>query len=172
MSGFGPLVDAPGPPRGEADSIRDGVLGRWCWARCWPFDHTDLAGHPLADRDPAAAVALEARTRQVLDAADGPLGVVHSDLHPEHLLASPHGDLTGVLDFGDAFVGSTAWDLALLHWYYGARAAQDVARHHPQGGDLVRQGRVLALAVGAYKLAKNPADAQVLVRLARVIGRP
>ena len=169
-TGFGPLADSAGALRGDGGSVRDGVLRRWCWARCWPFDDPDLTGHPLTACDPAAAAALEARTQHVLDAADGPLGVVHSDLHREHLLAGPKGDLTGVLDFGDAFVGSPAWDVALLHWYYGPQAARDVARHHPLGQDLVERAWMLVLAVGAYKLAKNPADPQVPVRLARALG--
>ena len=171
-NGFGPLIDTgvddAGALRGEAGSAREGVLRRWCWARCWPFDDVGLADHPVSHLGRDVVPRLPP-SGDVLDAAGGPVGVVHSDLHREHLLVGPTGDLTGVLDFGDAFVGAVAWDVALLHWYYGARAAADVARHDPGGQDALERARLLAVAVGLYKLAKNPADPQVPVRLARVL---
>jgi len=76
------------------------------------------------------------------------VGVVHSDLHREHLLVGEDGGLAGVLDFGDAFVGARAWDYALLHWYYGEANAFRVAAHDPNGEDEFSRGRVLATAIG------------------------
>ena len=105
----------------------------------------------------------------LLAASEGPTGVVHSDLHREHLLVGAAGDLTGVLDFGDAFVGVAAWDFALLHWYYGPQTSRAVARHHPDGTQLHEQGRLLALALGLYKLAKSPTDSRVPPRLRRAL---
>jgi aminoglycoside phosphotransferase (APT) family kinase protein len=37
--------------------------------------------------------------------------VVHGDLGPEHVLVTPDGDLSGVVDWGDAEVGDPALDL-------------------------------------------------------------
>lgn len=107
---------------------------------------------------------------QLLDIAVDNAGLVHSDLHREHLLAGASGNLTGVLDFGDAFVGSIAWDFALLHWYYGARASEAVAERHPNGSTLTQSGRILAIAVGVYKLAKSQTDPTVPRRLRRVLS--
>jgi aminoglycoside phosphotransferase (APT) family kinase protein len=43
-------------------------------------------------------------------------GVVHRDLGPEHILLTADGDLSGVIDWGDAGVGDPAIDFAwLLH---------------------------------------------------------
>jgi aminoglycoside phosphotransferase (APT) family kinase protein len=43
-------------------------------------------------------------------------GVVHRDLGPEHILLTDDGDLSGVIDWGDASVGDPAIDFAwLLH---------------------------------------------------------
>jgi aminoglycoside phosphotransferase (APT) family kinase protein len=166
--GFGPLVDKEDELRGQSTSARDGARDRWCWASCWPFDGSDLADHPVSRMMPEVASAIAPLQQELLDAAEEPIGIVHSDLHQEHLLAGPDGTLTGVLDFGDAFIGSVAWDFALLHWYYGPDVSESVARRHPNGPEIARQGRLLATALGIYKLAKSPTDPQIPRRLQRV----
>jgi Ser/Thr protein kinase RdoA (MazF antagonist) len=103
-------------------------------------------------------------------AVEGPIGVVHSDLHREHLLVGPDRGLSGLLDFGDAFVGAVAWDYALLNWYYGTTISRQVADRRPDGRQLHEHGALLALAVGLYKLAKSPGDPRVRRRLRRVLG--
>jgi aminoglycoside phosphotransferase (APT) family kinase protein len=40
--------------------------------------------------------------------------IVHADLGPEHVLVGPRGDLTGVIDWGDATSGDPAIDFAWL----------------------------------------------------------
>lgn len=169
-AGFGPLIDDEGELRGQSACARDGVRERWCRARCWPFDGSDLADHPVTGTLPELARAIAPLRQELLDAAEGAIGPVHSDLHHEHLLAGPDGSLTGVLDFGDAFIGSLAWDFALLHWYYGRTVSQAVARRHPLGAELDSQGRLLATALGIHKLAKSPADPHILLRLSRMFG--
>ena len=99
----------------------------------------------------------------------GSAGIVHSDLHNKHLLVDKDGSLTGVLDFGDAFIGSIAWDFALLNWYYGTPNAAVVARHHPAGLEALDRGVTLSVVVGLYKLAKNPEDHDVIPRLRRCL---
>ncbi len=89
---------------------------------------------------------------------------MHSDLHHQHLLHVDH-ELTGVLDFGDAFIGSTAWDFALIRWYYGAINARRVADAYEPGINMVERASALALAVGCYKVAKTPEDAAARARL-------
>lgn len=169
-TGFGPLMDDATALRGEAQSAIDGVRRRWCWATCWPFDGSDMSGHPVTQLMPDLVPTITQHREQLLDIAEDTVGLVHSDLHREHLLGGPDGNLTGVLDFGDAFIGSIAWDFALLHWYYGAQASQAVAERHPNGSTLSQSGRTLAIAVGVYKLAKSPTDAAVPQRLRRVLS--
>lgn len=116
--------------------------------------------------------------RRILDAAGEPHGLVHSDLHRAHLLRSGDdlsgGELAGVLDFGDAFVGSTAWDFALLHWYHGATNTRQVAHLYGDGDgdedDLFERGRNLAVAVGCYKMAKRPDDTGAVARLEALLS--
>jgi aminoglycoside phosphotransferase (APT) family kinase protein len=58
-----------------------------------------------------------------------PLGTpavpIHSDLHEEHLFLD--GDeLTGVIDFAEAFAGPPAWEFATLGYFLGRPAAERV----------------------------------------------
>lgn len=77
--------------------------------------------------------------------------------------------LTGLLDFGDAFIGSAAWDVALLRHYFGADAADAVATVLDDTGRLASDGALLAIAVAAYKLAKQPDRPGALDALARAM---
>jgi aminoglycoside phosphotransferase (APT) family kinase protein len=40
--------------------------------------------------------------------------VTHGDLGPAHVLVAPSGDLSGVIDWGDAEVGDPVWDFAWM----------------------------------------------------------
>lgn len=147
-----------------------GVQRRWSWAQCWPFDGSDLTEHPVSHLAPHLLPPLAGLVDEVWEAIEGPVGVVHSDLHREHLLTESDGQLGGVLDFGDAFIGSVAWDFAQLRWYYGTETMNSVARWHPHVPELGRRSQTLAVALGLYKLAKSPHDPRVLPRLDRVLS--
>lgn len=166
---FGPLVDEDSHLRGAADSIRAGVVERWHLARIWPFDDPDLSSHTVASVAPKLTGRLQGLRASIIASSDGPIGLVHSDLHREHLLRSESGTLAGVLDFGDAFVGARAWDFGLLHWYYGRESASEVAGHYEGGAGLDEQGPYLAVAVGLYKLDKSPRDRSALRRIRQVL---
>ncbi len=178
--GFGPLEnvgtgDAQVVPnatvlRGTSHSPEVGVIDRWFHAAVWPFDGSELSSHPLSRLAPLLVGQVGDLELELRSANAEPFGVVHSDLHRDHLLVDPRdGSFAGLLDFGDAFVGSTAWDFALLHWYYGVDNARKVADAYSAGGDgLYQRGRLLAVAVGCYKLAKNPDDSTVADRLESV----
>ena len=166
--GFGPLMDISTAFRGESSSVVEGVRSRWDRAVCWPFDGSDLGDHVVSRLMPDVASAVTLFENELVEEAERtPVGVVHSDLHQQHLLVGPQGELAGLLDFGDAFVGSIGWDFALLRWYYGADISRQVARRHPSGRVADQSGRVLALAVGIYKLAKTPTDPDIPDRLRR-----
>ncbi len=135
----------------------------------WPFDGDSLDGHPIIDQAPEIGNAAISLADRIQAAETGATGVIHSDLHQEHLLVDEDGTLSGVLDFGDAFVGSVAWDFALLNWYYGKANAALVAHHYPDGPDALDRGIMLSIAVGLYKTAKNPSDLTVISRLQRCV---
>jgi aminoglycoside phosphotransferase (APT) family kinase protein len=168
--GFGPLADDQQQPvRGVSADRVQGVSDRWFHARIWPFDASSLDDHPIIEQAPDIARAAATITSDIEAAGAGAAGVVHSDLHREHLLVGPDGSLTGLLDFGDAFVGAIAWDFALLNWYYGEANASAVASHHPAGIDILQHGAALSIAVGLYKVAKNPNNPAVIPRLRRCL---
>ena len=138
-----------------------GIVERWFHAPIWPFDESELDAHPLATIAPDLLPTLATLESQIVAAAIEPFGVLHSDLHRQHLLHT--GDeLTGMLDFGDAFIGSTAWDFALLHCYYGPQNTQAVAHAYDPDRDLAAQGAILGVAVGCYKIAKTPSNGTTL----------
>ncbi len=169
--GFGPLADDQQRLfRGLSEDRVHGITDRWSRARIWPFDGSSLDDHPIIEQAPDIAHAATTLASDIEAAGAGAVGVVHSDLHREHLLVGPDGSLTGVLDFGDAFIGAIAWDFALLSWYYGEANAAAVARHHTAGSDVLDDGAMLSIAVGLYKLAKNPNDPVLIPRLRRCLG--
>lgn len=168
--GYGPLADDGTTARGVSSSLDQGIVDRWYHAAIWPFDGSSLADHPIADAEPHLGESVASMRRRIERAATaGSIGVVHSDLHRAHLLEAADGTLAGVLDFGDAFIGAVAWDFALLQWYYGDENVELVAAHSRRGEAERARGALLAVAVGLYKLAKNPTDQAVLPRLRRCV---
>jgi aminoglycoside phosphotransferase (APT) family kinase protein len=159
VPGFGPVELAGDLLRGTCATPFSGIVSRWRPAASWPFDGSSLRDHPLGELSARLATAVEGFRPAIIAAGLGRQGLVHSDLHADHLLRSATGTLGGVLDFGDATVAARAWDFALLRWYFGSRTSAAVARHYPGGAVEHRNGYLLALAVGAYKLAKHPDDA-------------
>lgn len=167
--GFGPLVDDDTAARGISIDRRQGIIDRWFHATIWPFDGSSLADHPINAVAPLLVEPIAELLTRIEGAESGPTGVVHSDLHRQHLLVAADGSLAGLLDFGDAFVGAIAWDFALLQWYYGRGNVELVAAHYPGGAEELERGVVLSVVVGLYKLARSPGDHAVLARLRRCI---
>lgn len=176
VSGFGPveLATGAGGARlvGVATDARRGLCERWSRAPIWPFDATALDDHPVRHLlGPELVRRLRDDEAAIVAAAGAPFGPVHSDLHRAHVLVDDDGRLAGLLDFGDVFVGSTSWDLALLLWYFGPTNAASVATAYgPVGTDLARRAGMLAWAIGLHKLARNPTDGAALGRLDRLHG--
>lgn len=169
VKGFGPLMDNPSGLRGSSADRTSGIIERWCHAPIWPFDGTPLGAHPINAHAPDLIPKIAKLLPRIVDAERSAIGLTHSDLHREHILRHDNGRLAGVLDFGAAFLGASAWDFALLAWYYGRTNTRLVADHYDNGNDAYQRGLVLAVAVGMYKLAKNPADPAVLPRLQRCV---
>lgn len=166
--GWGPLQDTASQLIGTSTNEVSAVVDRWHHAPIWPFDTIDLWSHPLRDSAPDLIAAVEKHADAIRDAAVGRRGLVHSDLHSEHLLETSDGALAGVLDFGDAFIGSRAWDFALLIHYYGPDTAAAVAGWYGDP-DIITDARELAIAVAVYKIAKNQGRQMDLNRLRTLV---
>lgn len=164
---YGPLVDTNSVV-GESDNELDGIRSRWSLAAIWPFDESDFADHPIWVSNPELAQMISPLRSDILGAAGAPYGVLHSDLHRLHLFVEDER-LSGVLDFGAAFIGSIAWDFALVRWYYGDENLRLFGRYYPNVGELAERGFLLACAVGCYKLAKNPSDPAVARRMSALL---
>lgn len=146
-------------------AVEQDIVTRFHLATIWPFDDTRLDDHPVAARWPSLVPSLLAHRDGILEAGSGPATVVHSDLHPDHLLIED-GRLTGLLDLGDTFPGPAEWDVACLRYYHADIADRIAAA----GGcwDLERARR-LTIAFGLYKLAKQPDRAVVVERVETIL---
>lgn len=169
-SGFGPLADRSDKAEGTSSNRLAGLVDRWFHARVWPFDDKPLDTHSIMERAPALGSRVAPMISDIIAAERGRIGVVHSDLHRDHLLVDSAGSLRGVLDFGDAFIGAVAWDFAMVNWYYGSQNAGLLATYYPDSLDELHRGQLLSVAVGLYKAAKNPDDQAVLSRLERCVS--
>jgi aminoglycoside 2''-phosphotransferase len=77
--------------------------------------------------------------------------LLHGDLSPDHVLADlDQGRLTGLIDFGDAWIGDPAWDLIYLLEDHGLPLLQRFLTHYaPQDQQL------LAHKVQIYQQVNN-----------------
>jgi aminoglycoside phosphotransferase (APT) family kinase protein len=84
--------------------------------------------------------------------------LTHSDLHSEHIFASDDHNLSGIIDFGAAFIATPAWDFAVLAHYFGWNAVKGIIDSYTsvetERHDLLTQSQYLAVVVGLYKLQK------------------
>jgi len=95
------------------------------------------------------------RTRRITTQEEVVLN--HSDLYGEHIFTSGE-NLSGVIDFGAAFIATRGWDLAALAHYHGWAVVEVILKSYSQNDrqyrHLLQQTRYLALVVGLYKLEK------------------
>ena len=126
--------------------------------------------HDWLDR--LAAQGIWHRDPEVEAVVDVPLGppsgaqvLVHGDLHPRHLLVSPSGQPTGVIDWGDTCFAHPAVDLSLA-WSAFEGPARDamLAAYGPVSADTEARGRALAVSLCAA-LAMWAADTAQAVLL-------
>ena len=141
----------------QADPL-SGIQARWCWAEIWPFDHLSLAEHCVAQLAPHLISELELVAPSILKMIeDESVVLTHSDLHGEHIFTQ-NERLTGIIDFGVAFIGTPAWDFAVVAFYHG----WDVLREVLIGYSSLKEKREyhlaqtfkITLVVSLYKLSK------------------
>jgi Ser/Thr protein kinase RdoA (MazF antagonist) len=108
---FGRLENRRDELRGEQPSLVDGVL--WRWPGLWPYARgTTPRLYAAAVERPELAEDIKRLEEPLLALAQaGPTAVLHGDLWADSIRVSG-GRLSGLVDFGDAYVGPPALDIA------------------------------------------------------------
>lgn len=96
-----------------------GACDRWDEYPLWPLDGSTLDNHVVGQFFPEDVSRLETLAPQLIENANrGQRVICHSDLHGDHIFVKD-GQLSGLIDFGDACILPAAWDLAIIAFYYG-----------------------------------------------------
>lgn len=94
--------------------------------------------------DPSDRAFVEAQIEEYVSSSavgEEPV-LLHGDLSPEHVLYDPDTrTVSGIIDFGDVFVGDPAWDLLYLYEDYGLDLLRRFLRHRsdPDRAALLRR---------------------------------
>lgn len=174
VSGFGRLAERKDVLCGLQSDEPSGLLARWCWAKLWPLDSSALIHHPIAMLAPRLLDQLGQIEADLIDACQGQsVCLVHTDLHGEHIFTMEER-LTGLIDFGAAFVGGLAWDFASLAFYHGWTVVHEALGEYSssinQRADYLEQTEMLVLVLSLYKLDKAVTDGAPTVKIDRIVG--
>ncbi len=86
---------------------------------------------------------------------DGALSLVHSDLWAEHILVDTHsGGVSGIIDWGDTFIGDPAIDFACLYTWYGEGWLENVLTHYTikLDAEVISRARYLATCLAIHNI--------------------
>lgn len=117
-----------------------------------PFTHKRL--------DSVASQVDVAPLRTIVDEAAGATlaidVVTHGDLHIRHVMVDDAGELTGVIDWGDACVGSRAVDLAIVTALDADAQRAFFEAYGAIDGAAWRHARLIGALLGAALFAADP----------------
>ena len=85
----------------------------------------------------------------------GTVSLVHNDLWAEHILISTRsGEVSGIIDWGDALIGDPAIDFACLYAWYGMSWLEDVLVHYNRELDpeFISRSRYLATCLAIHNI--------------------
>ena len=118
VTGAGRLVEIEGQLRGESEDMEGGLVAAFYGYPLWPFGTARLEVHPALALRPELVALVAGQAAAIRQAAlEGPGVIVHSDLHEENILQDGHQ--LGFIDFGEAFIGSPAWEFAAMAYFGG-----------------------------------------------------
>ena len=155
VSGFGRLAEQQTGINGQQNSPGDGILARYCYGAIWPFDDSSLtdnaAKHHLATLD-SRIRQHEKSIRQIVEDRD--VALVHSDIHGKHIFVK-NNRLSGIIDFGAAFIGVPDWEFGRLGFELGwnpVKAILDAYLAHTHRAVRLERIYLLALVFTLYKI--------------------
>lgn len=150
-----------------------GIIERWCFSVLWPFDGSSLATNTgyhqfsvLAERIGRYKNAIE------LIGQDKEVVLVHSDLHGEHIFVKDQR-LTGLIDFGAAFIGVAEWEFGRLGFQLGWPDTLLVLETYGGGMQdrhFVVRAYLLGLVISLYKINRYIAEAAPVAKLNKALG--
>ena len=142
----------------EQATAQDGACERWNEYPFYPLDGSTLENHVVQQFFPDTIAQLAALAPQLIDMANhGQPALCHSDLHGDHIFVED-GQLTGLIDFGDACILPPAWDFAIVAFYYGWGTLQTVLASYTddpaQRQNLLQQVYHLGIILDLNKMQK------------------
>jgi aminoglycoside phosphotransferase (APT) family kinase protein len=153
----------------------------------------DLVPHDPLDRaDPARRITVAQQRldgvahrvdvtplRKIVEEGRGPRleldALTHGDLHPRHVLVDGAGRVSGVIDWGDSCIGSSAVDLALVTALRPDEQDAFFRAYGPVDPRRWRHARLIGVHLGAALLASEPVPSMERVWLAwleRLVQEP
>lgn len=177
-TGFGRPMNDRHIIHGAATDAISGVQTRF--ENPWPFCETPLPAHPVASVAPELLPLLEAMGGRALKWADtSGRAICHTDLHNEQLILSG-GGLAAMIDFGDAMIGSPAWDIASFLYFHGEVSAKEVLAGYTEDRSVAEQllieARDFASVIALHHISRSftlnrPARREfALARLQALLG--
>jgi len=156
----GPVMDEHPGIVGSEVSFEDAALGRW--KDPWPFDGRPLMEHAAAKHAQSVMGALAALRDPLLAiAAVDERAVLHGDLTTNNLLVRD-GRLSGVVDFGDAWISSPGWDLASFVHHHGFELLPSLVEGYCADPEVrthrAREATLLAVVIALHRLSRAAAE--------------
>ena len=166
--GYGRIEDRRDTLRGTAPDMEAGLLQRW--PAPWPFDGSAIISHPVTREAPHLLENLAKLRELLLGFNDVDLAVpLHGDLNEGNLLLVD-GRLSGVIDFGDLFIGPPALDIASFAYFHGWERVEPLLEGYTSNGvmrDVRRaEAQMLSVVIALHQLQKQVAG------VGRKVGRP
>lgn len=160
-AGYGWPEDRRDALRGEASDMAAGLLQRW--PAPWPFDGSAVISHPVTRQAPHLLEDLAKLREPLLGFTGVDLAVpLHCDLNAGNLLLLD-GRLSGVIDFGDLFIGPPALDIASFAYFHGWERVEPLLEGYTSNGvmrDVRRaEAQMLSVVIALHQLQKQGAGA-------------
>ena len=172
---YGLLCDRQDACVGQAPDPVGGLLTRL--QDPWPFTRCGLGEHPIFAVAPDLLPQLapfENRLRALV--LGQPQCLNHTDLHERQALIVD-GHLVGLLDFGDATIGPSVWDIASFGYFHGWRLAEVLltgySRDAPLRRQLLAEAQLFALLIALHHASRavtlgRPSRMEQAVRFLRL----
>jgi len=155
VTNFGRLEERRTEFRGKQLSPVEGILARYCYGALWPFDSSALTDNAAYYRISTFRNRIVKHEKSIkLVATDRDVALIHSDLHGKHIFVK-NNSLSGIIDFGAAFIGVPDWEFGRLGFELGwqpVKAILDAYLAHTHRNVRLERVYLMALVFTLYKI--------------------